>query len=124
MPKVLDFGVIEMKNFGGMNKNYDKKAAYYLMPKYEMNLKEYMSHLGGIQKAVKIIDVINKLLSIFKIVHSAQRTFNDLKPENIMVDTLGKLELEPKVHLIDFGFADKYISAETKVHISDKEMSD
>ena len=97
------------------------------MPKYEMNLKEYMSHLnklGDIHKAVKIIDVISKLVSIFKIVHSAQRTFNDLKPENIMVDTFGKLDLEPKVHLIDFGFADKYISAETKEHISDKEMSD
>ena len=62
------------------------------MHKYEMNLKEYMSHLnklGDIHKAVKIIDVINKLVSIFKIVHSAQRTFNDLKPENIMVDTFG-----------------------------------
>lgn len=44
------------------------------MPKYEMNLKEYMSHLnklGDIHKAVKIIDVISKLVSIFKIVHSA-----------------------------------------------------
>ena len=97
------------------------------MPKYEMNLKEYMTHLkklGGLYKTVKTIDVIYKLVSIFKIVHSAQRTFNDLKPENVMVDTQGKLDIEPKVHLIDFGFADKYISAETKEHISDKEMSD
>ena len=97
------------------------------MPKYEMNLKEYMTHLkkaGGLYKAVKTIDVINKLISIFKIVHSAQRTFNDLKPENVMVDTQGNLDIEPKVHLIDFGFADKFISAETKEHISDKEMSD
>ena len=59
----------------------------------------------GVQKIVKIIDVAHRLVSIFKFVHCSKRTFNDLKPKNIMINTMGSLDLDPKVFLIDFGFA-------------------
>ena len=49
--------------------------------------------------------------------HTARRTFNDLKPENIMINTNGDLDAEPEVYLIDFGFADKYTQEDSKTHI-------
>jgi serine/threonine protein kinase len=43
-----------------------------------------------------------KILKRLEEVHSAGIVFNDLKPENIMVDN-------GEVHLIDFGFATRYV---------------
>lgn len=92
------------------------------MPQYEMNLKEYLNQLQGVNKIEKIVEVAIKLTSIFKYTHCAKRTFNDLKLENIMVDTQGNMEADPKVFLIDFGFAQKYVKKDGKQHISDKEV--
>lgn len=52
-----------------------------------------------------IFDVAYQLMDILKFVHSSKRTFNDLKPENIMITPPGKDDEKLKVHLIDFGFA-------------------
>lgn len=84
------------------------------MPHYEMNLKEYLDKLTGINKIEKTIEIALKLVSIFKYTHTAKRTFNDLKLENIMIDTQGSLEADPKVYLIDFGFASKYVKKDGK----------
>ena len=94
------------------------------MPHYEMNLKEYLNRLKGVNKIEKIIDITLKLTSIFKYTHCAKRTFNDLKPENIMIGCNGDLEADPKVYLIDFGFAVKFVQKDGKTHISDKEVVD
>ena len=87
-----------------------------------MNLKEYLNKLQGVNKIEKVVEVAIKLVSIFKYTHCAKRTFNDLKPENIMVETQGNMEADPKVFLIDFGFAEKYVKKDGKEHISDKEV--
>ena len=91
------------------------------MPHYEMNLKQYLSQLQGQQKFEKIIDVTIKILNIFKYVHCAKRTYNDLKLTNIMVSNRGDMNADPEVTLIDFGFADKFISSDTNKHIEDSE---
>ena len=83
--------------------------AFYIMPHYEMNLKQYLEKLEGERKLEKILEIAIKLISIFKYTHCAKRTFNDLKPENIMVDTGKSLNDDPKIFLIDFGFAEKYV---------------
>ena len=49
----------------------------------------------------------SQLVDILKIIHTSHRTYNDLKPENVMID-INKDGL-PKVHLVDFGFADKFV---------------
>ena len=61
------------------------------------------------QKIEKILHLTICLVSIFKYVHCAKRTHNDLKLENIMVNTMGSLNADPQVFLIDFGFTDKYM---------------
>ena len=46
-PRVTDYGLFELVNF----ERYDKKpktVAYYSMPLYEMNLKEYLSLYEGV----------------------------------------------------------------------------
>ena len=62
------------------------------------------------------------MVSIFKYTHCAKRTFNDLKLENIMIETQGDLDTDPKVYLIDCGFAQKYVKQDDKEHISDTEQ--
>ena len=44
-------------------------------------------------------------MTIFKCVHASGRTYNDLKPENIMIEI--DRDGEPIVCLIDFGLTSK-----------------
>ena len=64
-----------------------------------------------------IFEVAYQLMEILMIVHCSKRTFNDLKPENIMITPPSSDDETLKVHLIDFGFADKFINDDTKEHI-------
>ena len=57
----------------------------------------------------KTIVITIKIVNIFKYIHCAKRTYNNLKLTNIMVNTRGNLFADPEVYLIDFGFADKYV---------------
>ena len=91
------------------------------MPLYEMNLKQYLAKLDGIRKIEKIMDITYKLVTIFKYIHCAKRTFNDLKLENIMVNTKGDIHAPPEVYMIDFGFARKFLKADGKNHIDESE---
>lgn len=65
------------------------------MPLYEMDMKTYINKLRGLRKIEKTLNLIIHLVSIFKYVHCAKRTHNDLKFENVMVNTKGKLEADP-----------------------------
>ena len=105
--------------------NFDKSSealrliTFYTMPLYEMNLTQYLSRLRGAKKIEKIIQVTNQLVNIFKHIHCAKRTFNDLKLENIMVNTKGDLHAEPEVFLIDFGFSRKFQQKDGQNHIEE-----
>ena len=59
--------------------------------------------------------IAEQLVDILKIVHTSHRTYNDLKPENVMIDITESGI--PKVHLVDYGFADKYVKENSKDHI-------
>ena len=76
------------------------------------------------QKIEKILHLTICLVSIFKYVHCAKRTHNDLKLENIMVNTMGSLNADPQVFLIDFGFTDKYMEKDGKTHINANKTTD
>ena len=51
--------------------------------------------------------ISEQLVDILKIVHTSHRTYNDLKPDNVMVDMTE--DGQSKVHLVDYGFAEKYV---------------
>ena len=80
------------------------------MKEYQMNLDKYVNILKGLRKIEKVIDITVKLLNIFKYVHCAKRTYNDLKTSNIMINTKSNLDDDPELILIDFGFSDKFLT--------------
>ena len=87
-----------------------------------MTLGDYLSSLRGIDKLQKIIYVSAQLVEILKFVHAAGRTYNDLKPENVMINL--KLDRQPQVCLIDFGFVDKFCKNDQLEHFEEGELLD
>ena len=60
------------------------------MTHYEMNLDEYLRNMKGNAKMKEIFKVADQLVTILRIVHGSRRTFNDLKPDNIMITPPGQ----------------------------------
>ena len=60
--------------------------------------------------------MVLQLVDIFKILHASHRTYNDMKPQNVMVNSARTSEM-PIVHLVDYGFADKFVKENSKDHL-------
>lgn len=88
------------------------------MPKLDVDLATYLESSTGLERAKKVVRVIQQLIDTLEIVHHSEVIFNDLKPDNIMVNRNTE-----KVTLIDFGFASTYVSPDGK-HIKDSEMTE
>ena len=86
-------------------------TGYVILPKYRHNLKEYLE-LKGRNDPTLICKFMGQTLDALEILHETGRTYNDLKPENIMVtkDEDG----DDHIVLIDFGLADKYSTSDSK----------
>ena len=95
-----------------------RNLSYIIMPRLDVDFATYLEPFQGIQKTKKIFEVVIQLIKILQTVHQSAIIFNDLKPDNIMVD-----RQTGKVTLIDFGFASTYLTAEG-THKSDAEMFD
>ena len=120
-PRIIDYGLLNLANFEPLSTNH-MLVAFFIMPLYELNLRDYLSKFEGMQKVGKIIEIVSKLVRILKYVHASKRTFNDLKLENIMINTYGKVDADPEVYLIDFGFSKKYVKKDGKEHIEESEV--
>ena len=72
VPEIIHYGILLLYNFDNskplnkeddkitfINQNFDnsKLCGYYIMPKYEMNFKEYLKLLKGTKKIEQIIEV-------------------------------------------------------------------
>ena len=68
-----------------------------------------------------ILEIIDQLIQGFEIVHKCNFTFNDLKPENIMITKGSSGQI--RVNLIDFGFAESFVHSNGK-YINEKEQVD
>ena len=80
-----------------------------------MTLYSYLENFTGLDRMSKILHVVHELIAIFKYVHSAKRTYNDLKPDNIMINV--NQQGVPSVNLIDYGFSAKYESGNPPSHV-------
>ena len=71
--------------------------------------------------ASQVFEIVIQLLDILEMLSYCRLTYNDLKPDNIMLcnDRNGKL----RVTLIDFGFAQKYVDKKN-VHIQEGSIED
>lgn len=85
--KVLDYGMMIITNFGHAGASAQQNeiiAGFYIMPKYSLNLEQFYENGKQIQPYF-IYKIASELLWSFEIIHSCGRTFNDLKPPNVMV---------------------------------------
>lgn len=90
---------------------------YIIMPKLDVDLATYLESYTGLERAQKVVLVIHHLIQIIEVVHYSNVIFNDIKPDNIMVNR--KTE---EVTLIDFGFASTCVNPDGS-HIKDTEMN-
>ena len=84
---------------------------YYIMPKFDTDLASFLKNQKGLQRIDSILTINFQLIGIMKIVHKAGRTFNDMKPQNVMISYKNKEVFnssELDVTIIDFGFVDKF----------------
>ena len=98
------------------------------MPRLGCNLEHYFEKLGYRINSKTILRLSIKILSLLECVHEAGYIFNDLKLDNIMTSLNDISCLDPHLdnkndssqsekdlfadsdlHLIDFGFASKYV---------------
>ena len=85
---------------------------YFIMTRFQQNLEAYFEkHMCP----ELILNVMLQVLQILQKVHRSSLTYNDLKPCNIMIYTdetsADENALNPKVTLVDFGFAKRYTSS-------------
>lgn len=122
-PVVAYYGSTNLYNLDSLDETEENslKFSYYVMTLYKMNLNQYLSNVTGIAYMRDIFEVAYQLMNILKIVHCSKRTFNDLKPENIMITPPGSPDENLKVHLIDYGFVDKFFNYDTNEHIKEWE---
>ena len=88
------------------------------MNKLDVDLPAYLKGSSGIDRYIKIVSVISKVIDILEIVHHSNVIFNDMKPDNIMVN-----RKTGAVTLIDFGFASPYLNKDG-THIQDNETNE
>ena len=108
-PKIVDKGEINNGSF---------VSNYFVMPKLDVNMYTYLEQFTGVQRSIQVLQIISQVIDILEIVHLSCLVYNDLKPDNIMVNRSTQ-----KVTLIDFGFASSFINADGS-HISDSEMNE
>lgn len=100
------------------------------MPRYQLTLEQYLKHIKYKLSYKSICHIGTQLLNIFEHIHSAGYVFNDLKPDNIMLETT-KADLptrytdencfeRAKIKLIDFGCTTRYVDSHGQ--LKQKEM--
>ena len=103
-----------------------KTGSYYMiMPRYGENLCEYFNKTGQRMSRFSVLAIGRAILEAFEKVHSYGYTYNDLKPDNILIGFDQKIgeDLSKNVfknvslHLIDFGFAESFLDQDGE-HIS------
>ena len=120
--KLVQYGPCLLQNYKKMDE--EKQVGYYIMQRYRINLKDYVEQCHGLQKVEQILTVCEQLFDSLKVVHTAGRVYNDLKPENVMISFNEQGgQVQEQVTLIDFGLTSKYMRKD-KTHIQDSEITE
>mmetsp|Transcript_37766 Transcript_37766/g.57823 ORF Transcript_37766/g.57823 Transcript_37766/m.57823 type:complete len:136 (+) Transcript_37766:384-791(+) len=91
--------------------------AYIIMPRYGKNLSNFLIKNELDLSVASIIDLGRRVLQQLKAVHKAGYVYNDLKPDNIMLNYSANPKEEHSevscfegvnLHLVDFGFCTVY----------------
>ena len=102
----------------GLFSHQDTLKSFMIMPRYGMNLHQYFETCGKEFSDHTVVAIGTSLLSSLSMLHKTGYVYNDLKPDNILLDYLSKVPRRftplnafqhTSLHLIDFGFAQKYL---------------
>ena len=86
------------------------------MPKYDQTLASLVEKQHSTLDTKFYFEVAHELIDALQSLHAVGRTYNDMKPENVMFEG-------SKVRLVDFGLASKFID-QNGFHFSEKEEVD
>ena len=78
---------------------------YYIMPKYKMTLEELIEENNGNIDAFTVFKIARGVFKALELVHQSGYTHNDIKTNNIMLDS------NQNAFLVDLGFTTKYRDA-------------
>ena len=92
--------------------------AFLIMPRYGYNLEQLAENCGNKFSRETILDLGQRLVKLFEVIHGAGFVYNDLKLDNIMIGlndkfrpAAGESSLKDcTIHLIDFGYCTKFLS--------------
>jgi serine/threonine protein kinase len=111
-PEVVDYGLAMYKN---------QLHAWVIMPRYGYNLDLYCGKLEYKLSNESILDIGKAVLFTLEATHKAGYVYNDLKLDNLMVgygqkvsknSTNNSMFRDCTIHLVDFGYASKYLENE------------
>ena len=90
------------------------------MPRFGCNLRKILKQNGNALPLKTTLLIGVRLLQILEKIHNTGFTYNDLKPDNIMVaynqnqeSSIGIDINSVPIFLVDFGFAQKYVDEKT-----------
>jgi len=75
------------------------------MTKYQTTALEYFKDLSPLGKVEIALDLTIQMVGILRLVHKSGRVYNDIKPDNIMINESNE---GIRATLIDLGLAEKY----------------
>ena len=108
---MIGYGLITLVNFNE-SKTSKVLASFFVMPRYKFNLDQVLK--GQSPEQAEIWLLASYLIESLRTVHSTGRTYNDLKPDNIMLS-------DSKSTLIDFGLCLKFVN-DQGLHIGEDEQ--
>lgn len=127
-PEVVEYGMILFTN---QQANNEELLSYMVMPRYGQNLETYFERQQCNISNASILEVAQATLNMLESVHAAGYAYNDLKLDNLMVGFQSKLAKgyteenafsNASLHLLDFGFATRFIEKTTGQHIQQEEV--
>ena len=71
----------------------EKIAGYYIMDKFEMNVQQYFDNKPSEVNIEFVFKIAIATLEALQVLHATQRTYNDMKPQNIMISKDANNEL-------------------------------
>ena len=109
-----------------INNSTDKKSEFmdlefFIQKRYNQTLEEFMLDSNKKNNSVtNVLSIVNQLVKCFEIIHKCNVTYNDLKPENIMITNSQANQV--RVNLIDFGFAEPCLNPDGSLIHEDDEV--
>jgi serine/threonine protein kinase len=76
------------------------------MPKYKLTLEDFLTENDNLLDPIVILKIMRGIFGALQLVHKAGYTHNDIKTNNIMLDS------EQNAYLVDLGFTTRFLDGD------------